>query len=82
MKKYIMVVKDDVAGDFSFFGEFPSVAVGERAFSMACKKSESVPVTDLSLYVLCNFDTNSGAVELNDPELGNYPAFRMRGEVD
>lgn len=81
MKKYIMVVKDDVAGDFSFFGEFPSVVVGQRSFNMACKTSNNIPVPDLSLYVLCSFDTSTGAVSLNDDELGNFPSFVCRGEL-
>lgn len=82
MKKYIAVIKDDVAGDFRLFGEFPNVGTAEREFKMSCKRSTDAPVSDYSLFILCSYDTNSGAVELNDSDLGYYPTFRVRGDAE
>lgn len=82
MIRYYMAVKDDVIGDFTFYGEFPSLEAGKRAFSMACKRSDDLPVSDLALYVMCSVDVHSGIVNTSDSELGQFPYFVMRGEKD
>lgn len=73
MTKNLYVIKDDCAGSFDFYGVFPHDAVAERSFRMATKGAD-VPVTDLSLYRLGSFDSESGTI--NSTEL----VFLLRGE--
>lgn len=80
MIRYYTAIKDDVIGDFTFYGEFPSLAAAKRAFTMACQKSDNLPVSDIALYVMCSVDVNSGDINTSDPELGQFPYFVMRGE--
>ena len=79
MIKFLTAFKDDVAGNVDYFGSFNNVELAKRAFKSACSAPEC-PASDISLYVIGRFDTNSGAVFHDDDELGNFPYFVMRGE--
>lgn len=73
MIQSIYFIKDDVSGEYSMFGTFSKTALAIRAFKTACNH-EDVPVSDLSLYHCCNFDSNNGIVTPINPE------FIFRGD--
>lgn len=80
MTKYLTAFKDDIAGTFDYFGSFNNVELAKRNFRTACM-AEGCPASDLSLYIIGCFDTNTGAVYSSDDELGNFPQYVMRGET-
>lgn len=65
-------VKDDVVGSFNYFTAAPNDDVAIRSFRIA-GNAPDVPVTDLSLYRICNFDTDTAGII---PDL----EFLCRGE--
>lgn len=68
------VVKDDLSGNYQYFGNFVNEAVARRSF-IAAVNADGMPTSDLMLYHNGNFDSNTGVFTgFNDP------VFIMRGE--
>lgn len=81
MKKYIALYKDDVAGDFGFFGVFNNPELAKRDFKFGA--SQSPHAEDISLYIAGSFDTDTGAIDnMGDDSLGKYPSYIMRGSKE
>lgn len=71
----LYAIKDDL-GEFKFYSPFVNDAIAIRSFKIACNADPDLPVADVSLYKIGNFDTVTG--NICEVKLD----FLMRGEKE